>query len=251
MDPLISIITVTYNAASLISSTMKSVASQSFRDYEHIIVDGASIDGTLAKVSEMMIPNVSVHSKPDNGIYHAMNRGLEYAKGKYVIFLNAGDRFASSTTLAKYAESFKDDPDIIYGDTVITDIDDNILRPRHLSAPVVLTINSYLKGMLICHQAFMVRKNIAPKYSRTYKLSADYEWCLKCIANSKVTKRVNLKEVTIHYLEGGISGKQRLRSLKERFMIMKEYFGTFPAIRSHLSFLPRVIRSLFKTKALI
>lgn len=245
MEPLVSIITVTYNARDVIEPTLKSVAEQTFSEYEHIIVDGHSSDDTLAVVSKYLHPGLQIHSKPDNGIYHGMNRGLKYAKGKYVLFLNAGDRFASSTTLARYADALEEDPDIVYGDTVIVDPEGEVLRKRHLDAPEFLTYNSYKKGMLICHQAFMVRRELAPEYSRDYKLSADYDWCLACIANSGVTRRKNLKAVTIHYLDGGMSQKKKLESLKERFMIMKRHFGLLAAVKAHISFIPRALKRRF------
>lgn len=242
MQPLFSIITVTFNAAEVLEPTLKSVASQSFTDYEHIIVDGGSGDGTLELASRYANLRLSIHSKRDKGIYHGMNRGLKYATGKYILFLNAGDRFASSDTLRRYARATEEEPDIIYGDTVIVDAGDNILRPRHLNAPDILTYKSFLSGMLICHQAFMVRRDIAPKFSKEFKLSADYDWCLGCIAASGITKRRNLKAVTIHYLDGGLSQKKKLASLKERFIIMKRRFGIWPALKAHLSFIPRVIK---------
>lgn len=247
MQPLISIITVTFNAAGVLEPTLRSVGEQTFTDYEHIIVDGSSTDGTLALASLYSNPQQQIHSKPDRGIYHGMNRGLKYASGKYVIFLNAGDRFATPDTLRKYAEAAGETPDIIYGDTVIVDGEGRVLRPRHLSAPAILTYDSYLRGMLVCHQAFMVRREIVPEYSREFKLSADYDWCLNCIRNSGVTRRRNLKTVTIHYLDDGISQKRKFASLKERFTIMKRHFGLFRALKAHLSFIPRAVnRRLFK-----
>lgn len=249
--PLISVITVTYNAEKVLGATLESVAGQSFGDYEHIIVDGASSDGTLALAARFASPKLQIHSKPDSGIYHAMNRGLRYARGNYVIFLNAGDRFATPDTLRLYAEAAAKEPspDIIYGDTVIVGETGDVLRPRHLSAPALLTYDSYLGGMLVCHQAFMVRREIAPEYSREYSLSADYDWCLACIANSGVTRRHNLRRVTIHYLDCGISEKRKWQSLKERFVIMKRHFGLLKTIRAHFSFIPRALRRCLASRS--
>lgn len=246
-QPLVSIITVTYNAGDVLEPTMKSVAEQTFTDYEHIIVDGNSTDATLKIVSKYMNPRLRVHSRPDSGIYHGMNRGLKYAEGTYVIFLNAGDRFASPGTLARYAAEGGEAADIIYGDTVIVDSDGNVKGKRHLDAPDRLTYKSYLQGMLICHQAFMVRRSIAPSYSREYKLSADYDWCLGCIENSGLLRRKNLHTVTIHYLEGGMSKQKKLQSLKERFIIMKRRFGLAPTVKAHLSFVPRALGRKFRS----
>ena len=240
--PLISIVTVTFNAASVLEPTMESVRRQTFQDYEHIIVDGGSPDTTLAIASRYSGTHVSIHSRPDSGIYHGMNRGLKHASGKYVLFLNAGDRFADEKTLARYAEGCREGMDIIYGETLVVDGDGNVLRPRHHSVPAVLTLRSYLGGMLVCHQAFMVRRAIAPAYSREFRLSADYEWCLACIERSALIRRLNLNAVTIHYLEGGMSQKKKMASLRERFVIMKRRFGLLPTLRAHLALLPAALK---------
>lgn len=240
--PKISIITVTFNAEDAIGSTMSSVAEQEFKDYEHIIVDGGSKDRTLEIVSKEGNELTSLHSKKDNGIYHGMNRGLKYAEGDYVIFLNAGDKFATPGTLEKYAEAIEDGYDIIYGDTVIIDKDGRILRPRHLWAPKLLTSESFSNGMLICHQAFMVRRKLAPKYSKEFKFSADYDWTINCIKNTTSQKCFNLNEVTIHYLDEGTTEKHKLESLRERFRIMANHYGYFRALFKHLLFIPRALK---------
>lgn len=241
MDPLISIITVTYNASGVVETTLQSVAEQTFVDYEHIIIDGKSADATVAIASRFSNPRLQIYSKPDSGIYHAMNRGLRLAHGRYVLFLNAGDSFATGDTLMKYARAAMEGKDIIYGDTVIVDRKGKILRPRHLQAPRILTYKSYLQGMLICHQAFMVRREIAPEYSREFRLSADYDWCMECIAKSRITQRHNLNAVTIHFLEGGMTSKLKLKSLRERFIIMKRRFGLLAALKAHIGFIPRAL----------
>lgn len=240
--PKISIITVTYNAEDYIAATMKSVAEQGFTDYEHLIIDGASTDRTLEIASKKATDKVSIHSQKDTGIYHGMNRGLKYARGEYFLFLNAGDKFASKDTLAKYAEAIDEGYEIIYGDTVIIDFEGKELRPRHLKAPKVLTVDSFSDGMLICHQAFMVKSGIAEKYSKEYKYSADYDWCIRCIKKTTPQKCINLEHVTIHYLDDGATEKHKVESLKERFKIMVRHYGFFKTLYKHLSFLPRAAK---------
>lgn len=243
----ISIITVTYNAGEVLERTMRSVAAQSFRDYEHIIVDGASTDDTLAIASNFSDSAVDrdkvvIHSQKDNGIYHGMNRGLKYAKGDYVIFLNAGDTFASEETLASYAAMTEKGYDIIYGDTVIVNDEGKFLRRRHLEAPRILTKDSFKTGMLICHQAFMMRRALAPKYSKDYRLSADYDWTIRCIAATDPSKCVNLERVTINYLDNGATEKHKLESLKERFVIMCRHYGVGGTIARHFGFALRALK---------
>lgn len=240
--PLISIITITYNAAATISPTLISVAQQSFKNFEHLIIDGASTDNTLMLARNKGVKNLKIVSEPDNGLYDAMNKGLDIARGEYVIFLNSGDTFHSSDTLVHYAKKTGVNSDIIYGDTNIVDSDRNFLRPRHLSAPKVLLFSSFSKGMLICHQAFMVRRSIAPKFNLNYRFSSDYDWTIRCIAHTTPGKCHNLNEVTIDYLADGMTDKNKIPSLKERFTVMSQHYGMPTAIANHIMFIGRALK---------
>ena len=241
-QPLISVITITYNASATLPITMGSVAEQTFTDFEHIIVDGASTDDTILIGRKMGTSALRIISEPDKGLYDAMNKGLKLARGRYLIFLNSGDKFHTPDTLQAYAEAIKKkNPDIVYGDTDIVDIDGKKIGPRHLSAPAILTFDSFSKGMLICHQAFMVRKDIAPRYDTDYRFSADYDWCIRCIKASRAGDRVNLKRVTIDYLADGMTDHNKKASLIERFKIMASHYGTMKAVGADLSFIPRAI----------
>lgn len=245
--PLISIITITYNAASTLGPTMQSVKAQRFADYEHLVIDGASTDSTLAVARMQGSGKVRIVSEPDDGLYDAMNKGLHLAKGTYVVFLNAGDRFASSDTLGQYARAAGKDAAIIYGDTDLVNPHGQYLGPRHLSAPEVLTRDSFRAGMLVCHQAFMVRRDLAPDYNLSYRLSADYDWCLRCLEHAEKSGQgcVNLHRVTIHYLSEGLTTSHRFASLRERFSIMSEHFGLIPTALRHVGFLIRAFRRKF------
>lgn len=241
--PLISVITITYNAADTLPVTMESVAEQSFKDFEHIVIDGASTDDTITIARKMGTSGIRIVSERDNGLYDAMNKGIKFARGRYLLFLNSGDKFHSSDTLQAYAEAIeKKSPDIIYGDTDIVDITGKRLGPRHLSAPSILTVDSFSQGMLICHQAFMVRRDIAPLYDTDYRFSADYDWCIRCIKSSRAGDRVNLKRVTIDYLADGMTDHNKKASLIERFKIMSAHYGPMKAIVAHMSFIPRAIK---------
>ncbi len=241
--PLISIITITFNAAGTLPITLKSIAEQTFADFEHLVVDGASTDDTILIARRMGRPGVRIVSEPDKGLYDAMNKGLRLARGTYVLFLNSGDRFHAPDTLEAYARAIGNMmPDIIYGDTDIVNASGQRLGPRHLSAPEILTFESFSHGMLVCHQAFMVRKDIAPLYDTDYRFSADYDWTIRCICASRPGSCVNLRRVTIDYLSDGLTDKNKKASLMERFHIMAEHYGTMTAIRRHLGFIPRMLR---------
>lgn len=253
--PLISVITITYNAASVIRPTLQSLNSQTFRNFEHLVIDGASKDDTVSIVRGMC-PDSIILSEPDRGLYDAMNKGLRAAKGKYLLFLNAGDALHTPDTLRHYADAARlngKNPlnadenadsrqryaDIIYGDTIVVDSDRNFVKPRHLSVPDRLTFRSFANGMLVCHQAFMVRRDLAPEYDLQYRFSADFEWTLRCLKAADPDRNVNLHTVTIDYLSDGMTDKNHSASLKERYRIMCRYYGTLPTLLRHLRFLLR------------
>lgn len=241
-QPLISIVTITYNAAKELPPTMQSVAQQTWRDFEHLIIDGASKDNTLDVARQLGSPNLRIISEPDKGLYDAMNKGLSNAKGKYVLFLNAGDAFHDMDVLSQYAEACKMNADIIYADTVIVDASRKVIAPRHLSAPDQLSFQSFSNGMLVCHQAFMVKKELAPLYDTRYHFSADYDWTIKCIQNTQPSRCVNLHTVAIDYLADGTTDKNKWKSLRERFQIMCRHYGAIKTIGRHLSFVQRAVK---------
>lgn len=241
-NPLISVITVTYNAEKVIGKTLESIKNQSFKKFEHLVIDGRSNDNTLEKIKEKGLPDTIILSEPDEGLYDAMNKGLRMAKGKYILYLNAGDTFHSSDTLSKYAQLANQNKDIIYGDTNIVDFEGKFIAPRHLSVPEVLTKKSFADGMLVCHQAFMVKKELAPEFDLSYRFSADYDWCVKCISNADPSECVNLKIVSVDYLNDGLTDNNKWKSLGERFRIMSKHYGLLPTLSKHLGFLVRAFK---------
>lgn len=241
-QPLISIITVTYNADKVIFKTLQSLKEQTFRDFEHIVIDGSSRDNTLQIIKSFGLPQTKVVSEPDNGLYDAMNKGLRLAKGKYVLFLNAGDIFHDKNTLTKYSEKANKGFDIIYGDTVIVDSEGKKIADRHLNVPDTLTKESFADGMLICHQAFMVKKELTSEYNLNYRFSADYDWCVKCISKTQPDKCLNLNRITIDYLSEGLTDKNKWKSLRERFRIMTTHYGLPKTLTKHLCFILRAIK---------
>lgn len=238
MKPLFSIITVTYNAARTLQRTLDSVRCQSCRLFEHIIVDGGSSDDTLRLIEADTagMQQRTVISEPDNGLYDAMNKGMGLAKGDYLIFLNAGDRFASCETLQLIADKImaNDYPGVVYGQTDLVDDSGRRLGPRHLTAPPQLTYADFARGMLVCHQAFVVLRRIAPPYSLRYRFSADYDWCIKCLQHSR--HNVYAGTVLIHYLAEGLTTANHRHSLWERFRIMSHYYGLLPTLVRHVGF---------------
>ncbi|MBQ0069050.1 MAG: glycosyltransferase [Bacteroidales bacterium] len=247
MEPLFSIITVTWNAAEVIAPTLSSVAEQSFIDYEYLVIDGASTDDTLELVRQANILNTRIFSEPDRGLYDAMNKAIDRAMGRYLIFLNAGDSFASASTLAQIAPFASDSPGVIYGQTQLVDATRRVVGARHLTAPRVLTADSFKQGMLVCHQAFIARRDLVPKYDMAYRYSADYDWCIKVLMKSEHNAYVG-KEPIISFLTDGLTDRHHHDSLKERFAIMCKYYGTLPTVWRHVSFIPRYVANKLRRR---
>ena len=241
-SPLFSIITITYNAGEVLLPTLESVRRQVFRNFEHIIIDGASRDNTVSIARKEGVEGIKIFSEPDRGLYDAMNKGINMARGKYLLFLNAGDSFHNDESLAAYAEYAMRDYDIIYGDTVIVDARRHIVGKRHLTAPTMLTVDSFAKGMLICHQAFMVKREIAPLYDTSYRFSADYDWTIRCIKASDPRRCVNLNRITIDYLSDGLTDKNKVKSLRERYAIMAKHYGKARTLANHVGFIFRALK---------
>ena len=246
-EPLFSIITATYNAADTVGRTLASVDAQTFSDYEHIVVDGASADGTTGLVNAAENPARRMISEPDRGLYDAMNKGIATATGRYLIFLNAGDKFHSPDTLKLLADAVarEDSPGIVYGQTLIVDDAGRTVGERHLRAPAELTLKSFARGMLVCHQAFVPLRRIAGFYNLKYRYSADYEWCIRCLQHSR--KNVGLTDTyLVDYLSEGLTTRHRLPSLMERFRIMSYYYGFFSTVCRHFGFVVRALRRRLK-----
>ena len=251
--PIFSIITVTYNAERVLERTIQSVAEQSYKGIEYILIDGNSKDRTLAIAEQYKGVISQLVSEPDKGIYDAMNKGLQRATGDYICFLNAGDTFYTKETLATIVSSLekrkgriendKGMPDIVYGETAIVDEMGIFLHTRRLKAPKKLTWKSFKKGMLVCHQAFFVQRKLAQKesYNLTYRFSADFDWCVRLM---KRAKEMHFTEATlINYLNEGTTTQNHKASLKERFHIMCHHYGTVSTVLHHAWF---AIRVLFK-----
>jgi len=240
-NPRFSIITVTYNAEKVIEDTIQSVVTQTYKNYEYIIIDGASKDNTLSIIDKYKSQISKVVSEPDNGLYEAMNKGIAAASGDYLCFLNAGDSFHEDNTLQLMVHSFTDNrlPDIIYGETAIVNEEGHFLHMRRLKTPETLTWKSFKQGMLVCHQAFFAKRSIAEPFDLTYRFSADFDWCIR--AMKKASTLHNTHTTIIDYLDEGLTTQNHKASLKERFHIMAKHYGWINTVAHHIWFVIRLI----------
>ena len=243
--PKFSIITVTFNADKVLEKTIQSVISQTYQNMEHVIVDGGSEDNTLEIAGKYRDRISKIISEPDKGLYDAMNKGIRLATGDYLCFLNAGDELHENETLQKMVHTLKGKelPDVIYGETAIVDEEGHFLHMRRLSTPDNLTWKSFKQGMLVCHQAFFARRELAIDnlYDLRYRFSADFDWCIRIMKKAKCLHNTRL--TLIDYLNEGMTTRNHKASLKERFRIMAKHYGWLSTIAHHGWF---VIRLFYK-----
>ncbi len=230
----LSIITITYNAELVLERTLQSVFDQTNQNFEYLIIDGASKDQTIKMAQKFGVKNIV--SEPDKGIYDAMNKGLALAKGEYIWYMNAGDQLSDKQVVERLFMAFESGGDIYYSDTLIVNEKDNHIGLRSEITPHKLpkTLNwkAFKYGMLVCHQSFIVRKSIAPKYILDHHYSADIDWEINCMKASK--KTIFLDFILSKYLMGGFSVKNLKASLLDRFIILKKHFGIVTTVFSHL-----------------
>ena len=251
------IITVTFDAEAVFERTANSVLMQTYPHVEHVIIDGASRDRTIEMAHTYKVKSdeaktghtVTIFSEPDNGLYDAMNKGLFKASGDYICYLNAGDTLPSADTLDLIASSVGDGealPGVLYGDTDVVDSEGHFLHHRRLAAPEQLTWRSFRQGMLVCHQAFYARTDLARNnpYDLRYRLSADVDWCIRIMkeAEKRHLPLRNVHAVVVNYLAGGMSVKNHKASLVERFRLMTHHYGLLCTIMMHGWF---VVRAAF------
>ena len=210
--PKFSIITITYNNHDGLSRTGKSITLQSYFDYEWIIIDGASADNTKAYLKTLNADNIIIISEPDNGIYDAMNKGIDQATGQYLIFMNAGDVFADANILETIAEQESND-DFIYGDALENNEGGNLF---YKSARPYTKIDY---GMITHHQAMIYNRDLISelRYNIAYKIAADYDFT-RCFLKQSEHVRYIPEPICI-FEHGGISQTQTRLARQEQFDI--------------------------------
>lgn len=240
-DPRFSVITVTYNAEKVLEKTIQSVISQTYKEWEYIIIDGASKDSTLSIAENYKEKITKIISEPDKGLYDAMNKGIAAASGDYICFLNAGDVFHNEDTLQRIVESIKTDtlPDIVYGETAIVNEQGEFLHMRRLKTPEKLTWKSFKQGMLVCHQAFFAKRTLAEPFDLSYRFSADFDWCIRVMKKASTLHNTHI--TVIDYLDEGLTTQNHKASLKERFHIMAKHYGWISTVAHHIWFVIRLI----------
>lgn len=203
----ISVVTVCFNAAKTIAQTIESVACQLHPDVEHIVIDGASTDGTIDIVHGYSGRLALVLSEPDEGIYDAMNKGLDRASGDIVCFLNANDQYASNSVLSRVATLMHQEQlDALMGDVgFFHEADPQRMVRRYRSNH--FTAARLAWGWMPAHPALFLSRTVVQRVGRfktDYRIAGDYEFIVRVFHGQEVRYR-HLPEVLVNMQTGGVS----------------------------------------------
>jgi len=223
--PLVTIVTVTYNLIKqgrqkLMVQSLESVHNQSYQNVEHIIIDGASTDGTLDFLKTYEQKGwIKIYSEKDNGIYDAMNKGINKAKGKYIAFLNSDD-FYHNLDAIKWAVQRLEETgsDFAYGTTKCLDVN-NVIRMFYPYKELVMT------QMPFCHQSLFCKKSLLEKerFDTQFKLAADYDLILRCFL--KNYKRAQIDAEIATYRMDGLSGSRYEDCVADYKRVYRKNYG--------------------------
>ena len=237
---LISIITISFNNYKGLEKTIKSVISQSFKNFEFIIIDGGSTDNSVDLIKQYESQITYWISENDNGAYHAMNKGLAKSRGDYCIFLNSGDYFNTNTILSQVSELIKGDEDLIYG--LIKWEEFNLLwNPEENFKYFEIAFHSPIP-----HQASFFKVETLKKmrgYNENYKIISDWAVMLEMVLENKKIKKISL--VVSKCETQGLSSINNKKILKERIHYLLKY-SKMTLVSGFLFYLKNKLRNFIK-----
>ena len=249
---LLSIITINLNNKNGLEQTLRSIISQSFKDYEIIIIDGASTDGSLDVINNYSQYITYCVSENDSGVYNAMNKGLVKANGEYLYFLNSGDVLYDDGVLNKVVSEFGD-VDIVYGDVELVPSNRKSFIKTY---PNTLTMNFFYNSSL-CHQSIFFRKILFDRYglySEEYKYSSDWLFTMNCLVFENCSY-LHVNDIIVRYDLTGISFTCGDELKKERDVILNkmipqcilaDYMRWNSCKRSYIERLRNKLKSIYR-----
>lgn len=216
----VSIVTAVRNGGSAIRRTLDSVAAQDHPDIEHIVIDGASSDDTLAVVRAYGRRVERVVSEPDSGVYDAFNKGLRLSTGAAIAFLNAGDSYCATNVVSRVAEVLADDTvDAVFGDLMIVDPRDESRVLRHYSSRGFRP-ERLASGFMPAHPTLFLRRRVYEAlggYDPRYRIAGDFELCLRAFLGRRIRYRYLAGDL-VRMPSGGLSN----RGWRSKWMITRE-----------------------------
>ena len=233
--PLITIITVVLNNPAGLKKTVESVLSQTYKNIECIIIDRGSAKSTLDVIKEYESRIHYQLSKPYKGVYDAMNKGIEFATGDYINFMNADNWFCSKNTIQNIFSQQHGGADFIYGDTICR-YDRDVVKYCN-----ALTVDDLWKYMIFFHQSSFIKKTIfeRQKFDLKYKICSDYELIYDAFNNGARFFKTALP-VSVYY-KNVVSKQKIIRQYVENWLISGRFNNYQGFNRSHLSLIPKLI----------
>ena len=240
----LSIITITYNDLEGLERTYRSIRRQTFRDYEWIVVDGGSTDGTKEFLEEHNDELAWWCSEKDKGVYNAQNKGTQHARGEYSIYMNSGDSFYADDVLEKVFEKETEGADVIYGNWMLVFENGKTRLGR---APEAADLAYFFEDNM-CHQSMLIRTEAVRSrpYDETFRIYADWEEWLALLMQGKTFRRIDL--TICNFMVGGISTgddapeklkqerKAEIKRIQERYypeLWQKAMSRVMPAVREY------------------
>ena len=245
---LLSIITINYNDKIGLCRTVESVHNQSFIGFEHIIIDGDSVDGSKQYIESNKNLFSYWVSEPDKGIYNAMNKGIKAANGKYLYFLNSGDNLNNNKALAKVCDYLQDE-DIVYFDINVVGGTKSYIK----KCPKNLTFK-FLHEDLPAHQATFFKKDLFSQfgyYDEDLKIVSDWKFLIQAICKHNVSYKYIEDTFSTYYNDGLSSLKENQGLIKaEREQVLNQEFKPFMKDLKNRYKLERTLRTLRKSRTI-
>ena len=238
----VSIITIAYNSSKTIAKTLRSVLDQKANNIEHIIIDGKSSDNTL-EICKKFSHISKIISEKDKGVYDAFNKGLKFATGEIIGFLNSDDTFYNEESLQDIINAFDSNTDCIYGNLEYINSNGVVVRKWKSK---VFEAGAFKKAWMPAHPTFYCRKKIYDKlgwYKSSYKIAGDFELMLRFIEKHGINSKFIDKNLVI-MLTGGISN----RDINSKLNILKEEFKAFKENKIKFNRVNYLINKIFKIK---
>ena len=235
----VTIITVCRNHAKELEKTIRSVESQTWQDKEYLIIDGASTDETMKVIQQHEASITKWISEPDHGIYDAMNKGVKWAQGQWVIFMNAGDTFASTDTLQRVFQ-VPQEADVIYGDVIKGETVKKAEAPHNAHR------------MFFCHQSAFVKTSCLKEFpfDTRHRMSADFKQIKQLYLSGKTFRQLDFP--VANFDTQGVSNTNRSAGLYDNIQVIRETDGLWEQVRLlprlYLTYLVCTIRGRLKVE---
>ncbi len=233
----VTVITVVFNGDKYLERTIQSVTNQDYPNLEYVVIDGGSTDGTIDIIRKYQGKINYWHSKKDHGIYDAMNRGLDYANGRWVIFMNAGDTFYKDTTVSEVFSEVKEDYIVIFGGV-------QILYPGFSRVKSPGNPEDLWKGMQFSHQSSFIntKYHLSHPYNVLNKIAADLEFFYNSFNDG--ARFFKSTKIIATVITGGVSEKNRIATI---LASMSAICGNDLKLHIRAYFILRIVNSTIKS----